>query len=71
MLYTAKGTAARLVPLSAYLQASQGWVAVFRVASGANLLAALLAPLVLKWIGAGGTRDVAAAQQGLAPATAG
>ena len=48
MLYTAKGTAALLVPLSAYLQASQGWVAVFWLASGANLLAALLAIFVLK-----------------------
>ena len=48
MLYTAKGTAALLVPLSAYLQASQGWVAVFYVASGANLVAAVLALFVLK-----------------------
>ncbi len=48
MLYTAKGTAALLVPLSAYLQASQGWIAVFWVASAANLVAALLAILVLK-----------------------
>ena len=48
MLYTAKGTAALLVPLSAYLQASQGWVAVFWAASAANMLAALLALFVLK-----------------------
>ena len=48
MLYTAKGTAALLVPLSAYLQTSQGWVAVFWVASAANLVAALLAMFVLK-----------------------
>ncbi len=48
MLYTAKGTAALLVPLSVNLQASHGWVAVFWVASGANLLAALLAMFVLK-----------------------
>ena len=48
MLYTAKGTAALLVPLSAYLQASQGWVTVFWLASGANLVAALLALFVLK-----------------------
>ena len=48
MMYTAKGTAALLVPLSASLQASQGWVAVFWLASAANLLAALLAMFVLK-----------------------
>ena len=48
MLYTAKGTAALLVPLSAYLQASQGWMTVFWLASGANLVAALLAMFVLK-----------------------
>ena len=50
MLYTAKGTAALLVPLSAYLQQSQGWVAVFWAASAANLVAALLAMFVLKRI---------------------
>ena len=51
MMYTAKGTAALLVPLSAYLQASQGWVAVFWAASAANLLAAFLAMFVLKRMG--------------------
>ena len=60
MLYTAKGTAALLVPLSAYLQASQGWVAVFWAASAANLLAALLAMFVLKRMKSGpaATQDV-------------
>ena len=53
MLYTAKGTAALLVPLSAYLQASQGWMTVFWLASGANLVAALLAMFVLKRMKAG------------------
>ncbi len=48
MMYTAKGTAALLVPLSATLQASHGWLAVFWLASAANLLAALLAMFVLK-----------------------
>ena len=48
MLYTAKGTAALLVPLSSYVQAEFGWVAVFYVASAANLVAALLALFVLK-----------------------
>jgi OFA family oxalate/formate antiporter-like MFS transporter len=48
MLYTAKGMAALLVPLSAWLQAEQGWLAVFWIASAANLLAAGLALFVLK-----------------------
>ena len=69
MLYTAKGTAALLVPLSAILQASQGWVAVFAVASGANLLAAVLALFVLKRIrtGPAASQDVVRLQ----PATLG
>ena len=57
MLYTAKGTAALLVPLSAYLQASHGWMAVFYVASGANLVAALLALFVLKRMKTGHSVD--------------
>ncbi len=48
MMYTAKGTAALLVPISAFVQASYGWVAVFWLASAANLVAALLALFVLK-----------------------
>ena len=69
MLYTAKGTAALLVPLSAYLQASQGWVAVFWVASGANLVAALLAMFVLKRMkSAGSTSQEVIRMQPDAPA---
>ena len=65
LLYTAKGTAALLVPLSAWLQAEQGWVAVFWVASGANLLAAVLALAVLKRIPAAGRAESTTVDGGL------
>jgi len=49
LLYTAKGTAALLVPVANYMQQSSGnWDMVFIVAAGANILASLLAILVLK-----------------------
>ena len=49
MLYTAKGTASLLVPLSSVLTAATGsWHAVFMVASLLNLVAALLAWFVLR-----------------------
>jgi OFA family oxalate/formate antiporter-like MFS transporter len=49
MLYTAKGTASLLVPLSSVLAASTGsWEAVFFVASGVNAVAALMAWFVLR-----------------------
>jgi OFA family oxalate/formate antiporter-like MFS transporter len=49
MLYTAKGTASLLVPLSSVLAAATGgWQAVFIVASVMNALAALLAWFVLR-----------------------
>lgn len=49
LLYTAKGTAALLVPVANYMQQSSGtWDTVFIVAAGANILASLLAILVLK-----------------------
>jgi MFS transporter, OFA family, oxalate/formate antiporter len=48
LLYTAKGTASLLVPLSSVLQQAAGWTSVFYVASALNLAAALLALLVLK-----------------------
>lgn len=49
LLYTAKGTAALLVPLSSVLQQSSGgWHAVFWVAAGMNIAAAVIAMLVLK-----------------------
>jgi OFA family oxalate/formate antiporter-like MFS transporter len=49
MLYTAKGTAALLVPLSSLLTAATGnWHAVFLTAAAMNLIASLMALLVLK-----------------------
>jgi OFA family oxalate/formate antiporter-like MFS transporter len=49
MLYTAKGTASLLVPLSSVLTAATGsWHAVFIVASAMNAAAALLAWFVLR-----------------------
>ena len=48
MLYTAKGTAALLVPLSSVLSDAQGWSGVFLAASVLNFVAAFLAIGVLK-----------------------
>ncbi|GBD48693.1 oxalate/formate MFS antiporter [Methylopila sp. Yamaguchi] len=49
MLYTAKGTAALLVPFANYMQQAQGsWDGVFLIAAGANIAASILAVAVLK-----------------------
>ena len=49
MLYTAKGTASLLVPLSSVLTAATGsWHAVFYVAALLNIIAAVMALFVLK-----------------------
>ncbi len=48
MLYTAKGTAALLVPLGAVVATNFGWTPVFYIASAMNIGAALLAWFVLK-----------------------
>jgi MFS transporter, OFA family, oxalate/formate antiporter len=48
MLYTAKGTAALLVPLASIVAASYGWQAVFVMAVALNAAAALLALFVIK-----------------------
>jgi MFS transporter, OFA family, oxalate/formate antiporter len=50
LLYTAKGTASLLVPLGNVLYSSMGnsWTAVFIVAAILNIVAALMALLVLK-----------------------
>ena len=49
LMYTAKGTAALLVPLANVLMASTGnWHAVFITAASMNIVAAVLAILVLK-----------------------
>jgi OFA family oxalate/formate antiporter-like MFS transporter len=67
MLYTAKGTAALLVPLANVLAAATGgWTAVFATASLLNLVAATLALGLLKPI-----RIRAMARESLTPATLG
>jgi OFA family oxalate/formate antiporter-like MFS transporter len=48
MLYTAKGTAALLVPIAAATAASMGWHVVFVIATTFNVLAAALALFVFK-----------------------
>ena len=49
MLYTAKGTAALLVPLGNVLTTITGsWTAVFMAASALSLIAALIALVALK-----------------------
>jgi len=49
MLYTAKGTASLLVPLANVLTAATGsWQAVFYVAAALNIVAAIMALVVLK-----------------------
>jgi OFA family oxalate/formate antiporter-like MFS transporter len=48
MLYTAKGTAALLVPLASLIAAQSGWQAVFLIAMAFNITAAGLALFVLK-----------------------
>ena len=48
LLYTAKGTAAFLVPIASLVAAAYGWFAVFAVMALLNLTAASLALLVLK-----------------------
>lgn len=49
ILYTAKGTAALLVPYASSIQKTTGaWDLVFIIAAGANILAAILAIAVLK-----------------------
>ncbi|GAB4067500.1 oxalate/formate MFS antiporter [Ancylobacter sonchi] len=48
MLYTAKGTAALLVPVASIVASFYGWYAVFAIAVGLNATAALLALFVLK-----------------------
>jgi len=48
MLYTAKGTASLLVPVASIVATKYGWSAVFAISVGANVIAALLALIVLK-----------------------
>ena len=48
LLYTAKGTAAFLVPFASLISAAYGWSAVFGLIIGLNIVAAALAVFVLK-----------------------
>jgi MFS transporter, OFA family, oxalate/formate antiporter len=48
MLYTAKGAGSLLVPAAAAIAKAQGWDTVFIIGMGFNLLAALLALVVLR-----------------------
>ena len=48
LLYTAKGTAAMLVPLGSMVSAAYGWTAVFGLIIGLNVTAAALAMFVLR-----------------------
>src|SRR5258708_40367284 len=49
ILYTAKGTASLLVPLGNVLMTAAGsWTAVFEIAAVLNIIAAIMALLVLK-----------------------
>ena len=48
LLYTAKGTAALLVPTTSVLAMNYGWQGVFYAAAGLNIVAAILAIAVLK-----------------------
>ena len=49
LLYTAKGTASLLVPLGNYMQQSSGsWDRVFLIAAAANIVASLIAIVVIK-----------------------
>jgi OFA family oxalate/formate antiporter-like MFS transporter len=58
MLYTAKGSAALLVPLSSILSKSNGWSAVFYASAALNFAAAFIALLVLKPVCAKAHRTV-------------
>jgi OFA family oxalate/formate antiporter-like MFS transporter len=67
MLYTAKGSGALLVPIAAAIAKSNGWDSVFMIAMSFNLLAAVLALVVLKPLRA---RHFAASKATYAPAAA-
>jgi MFS transporter, OFA family, oxalate/formate antiporter len=72
MLYTAKGTASLLVPLASVITAKTGsWSAVLAIAAGFNIIAAIMAPLVLRPLRAREIRnDTAATRSSTAAATA-
>jgi OFA family oxalate/formate antiporter-like MFS transporter len=70
MLYTAKGAGSLLVPAAAAIAKAQGWDSVFLIAMSLNLIAALLALVVLKTLrarhfAAGHTPDPTVADEGV------
>ena len=67
MLYTAKGTAALLVPWASSLAAASGWYTVFMIGVGLNAAAALIAMFVIKPIRG---RHIAASQGEATPPVA-
>lgn len=60
LLYTAKGTAALVIPYTSVLAASGGWHSVFTAAAALNVIAAMLALVLLKPLRARMVRGVAA-----------
>ena len=72
MLYTAKGTASLLVPLASVITAKTGsWSAVLAIAATFNIIAAVMAPLVLRPLRVRALRnDLAPSVAPSAPATA-
>ncbi len=71
MLYTAKGTAALLVPLASLVAAAYGWYAVLAIAVGLNAAAAFLALFVLKPVRARFIARSAVEAESVAPAPTG
>ena len=67
MLYTAKGAGALLVPIAATIAKANGWGPVFMIAMSFNLLAAVLALVVLRPMR---TRHFAMSKAAFAPAAA-
>jgi OFA family oxalate/formate antiporter-like MFS transporter len=47
-MYTAKGTASLLIPLTSLIAAKGNWHPVFMMAASLNIIAALMAIVVLK-----------------------
>src|SRR5258708_19206545 len=63
LLYTAKGTASLLVPLSGVVAVASGWQTVFAAGAAMNLLAAVMALVLLKPMCAGVRGSFRAAHQ--------
>jgi MFS transporter, OFA family, oxalate/formate antiporter len=67
MLYTAKGTASLVVPLTAYIAAKGDWTTVFWVGAIANVIAGVLAIVALKPIRRAQARRQPVVSAALAP----